>query len=198
MKARTAHRNDEPKFWKPTSHRKIFGSPTQAADFSGKTPRARLDFVCRYCRIMGQLRRRCGMRGHPIFLVIRFAVPALYFGGLFFYFLHVGGSVEGAEEIGLGPTLLGLAIVGLLFSIPLIVAIIRMILGGPRSPGSGGRGGPSGPDDGDSGFDADAVVARYLAQQSAQAAASSPTPSPQSPTRGGVARKPTGFGRKNR
>ncbi len=131
------------------------------------------------------------MRAKPAFGVIGMLVGALYCGGLLVYFYSVGGSVEGITEIGLGPTMLGLGIVGLLFCIPLLVALVR-ILARRRPPGPDGHSGGS--DDGDSGFDADAVVTRYLAQPSAQAAARSPTPS-QPSTRSGASK---GFGRRSR
>ena len=130
-----------------------------------------------------------------VFGVIAALVPVLYWGGLFYYFLDVGGSVQEAETIGLGPTLLGLGVVGLLFCIPLVVKIVR-IFAGPRSPGSGGRGGPdASTHDGDGGFDADAVVARYMARRSAEAAPGSAAAPPA--REGGPARRP-GFGRKTR
>ena len=129
------------------------------------------------------------MRTTPTFRAIGLVVPVVYCGGLIIYFIHQGGSLEGAISIGLGPTLLGLAIVGLLFSIPLIVVIFLMVRR-TRPRGSDGYGGPSGPHDGENAFDADAVIARYLAKQPAQTAASPTAPSP------GGAPKPTGFGRR--
>jgi hypothetical protein len=51
--------------------------------------------------------------------------PILYCGGLLYYFLDFSGSVQEAEMDGLGPTLLGLGVVGLLFCIPFIVKIVR-------------------------------------------------------------------------
>jgi hypothetical protein len=131
------------------------------------------------------------MRTKPIFRAIAAIVPVFYCGGLIIYFIHQNGSVDGAISMGLGPTLLGLAIVGLLFSIPLIVVIFRLFRG-TRPCGSDGHGGSSGPHDGENAFDADAVVARYLARAPAQTAAGSPAPSP------GSAPKPTGFGRRSR
>jgi hypothetical protein len=117
--------------------------------------------------------------------------PVVYFCGLLFYFLDVsGGSIHQAWEIGLGPTILGLGAVGLLFCIPLAIKIVR-ILNSPRTPGSGGSPGRPAPDD-DDGFDADAVVARYLAQRPIEAASPAPHPAPKN---GGPAR-PTGFGRR--
>ena len=128
-----------------------------------------------------------------VFGLVRVLVPVLYCGGLLFYFFHVsGGSIEQAEEIGLGPTILGLAVVGFLFCIPLIIKVGRM-LSGPRSPGSGG--GPNGPTiDDDDGFDADAAVARYMAQRSAE-----PLPHAQAASsayKGGGQTGRPGFGRR--
>jgi hypothetical protein len=131
------------------------------------------------------------MRTKPIFRAIGAIVPFLYCSGLLIYFIHEFGSVEGAISMGLGPTLLGLAIVGLLFSIPLIVMIFR-IFRETRPRGSDGHGGPSEPHDGENAFDADAVVARYLASRPAQTDANPPASSP------GSAPKPTGFGRRGR
>ena len=125
------------------------------------------------------------------FGLTRALFPVVYFCGLLFYFLDVsGGSIHQAWEIGLGPTILGLGFVGLLFCIPLAIRIVR-IMNGPRTPGSGP--GRSAPDD-DDGFDADAVVARYLAQRPAEPAVSAPAVRP-APKSGGPA-KPTGFGRR--
>ena len=129
-----------------------------------------------------------------VFGVTRALVPVLYCGGLLYYFLDVSGSVQEAETIGLGPTLLGLGVVGLLFCIPLILKIVR-IFARPRSPGSGGGPDTSGRDD-ESGIEADAAIARYMARQSAQAAPNAPIVS-LAREGGGPARRP-GFGRKIR
>ena len=110
-----------------------------------------------------------------VFGVTRALLPVLYCGGLLVYFFRVGGSVEGIQLIGLGPTFLGLGAVGFLFCIPLIMKVMR-IMPGPRPPISGG--GPS-KDDDDSGFDADAAIARYMAsKRAAEAAPSIPAPRP--------------------
>jgi hypothetical protein len=110
------------------------------------------------------------------------------------YFLDLSGSVEQAKMDGLGPTLLGLGAVGLLFCIPLIVKIVR-IFAGPRSPGSGGRGGPDGSThDSEGGFDADAALARYMAGRSEEAVAGPPVAPPTHDGRG-LATRPS-FGRK--
>jgi len=127
-----------------------------------------------------------------VFGVAGAVVPVLYCGGLLYYFVDLSGSVQQVTEIGLGPTVLGLGIVGLLFSIPLILKVVR-IFARPPSPGSG-----SGPDaparDEESGFDADAAIARYMAQRSLETVPDAPVVSP---TRkgGGPARRAS-FGRK--
>jgi hypothetical protein len=121
-------------------------------------------------------------------------VPVLYCGGLLYYFFDVGGSVQEAQAIGLGPTLLGLGIIGLLFCIPLIIKIVR-IFASPRSPGSGGGPDASMRDD-ESGFDPDAAIARYMAQRPTDAVPSAPSARPAQRSSGPV--RPTGFGRKIR
>lgn len=120
--------------------------------------------------------------------IIRSLFPVVYFGGLFFYFLDVcDGSLKEAQEIGLAPYLLGLAIIGLLFSIPLIIKLVwllGMILGGRQSP----EASPAS----DSGFDADAMIARYKAQTSTEG-----QPRPPSAPLAGPAKR-SSFGRKIR
>ena len=136
------------------------------------------------------------MGGNPVFKLIRGVLPVLYCAGLLYYFFDVaGGSVQQAEDMGLGPTLLGLTVVGLLFCIPLIVKLV-FLFAGPHLPKPGGRsdsGGPS--DDGGSRSKVDAAIARYLAQQPAQGPDDSPAPSS---ARGGGPAKPAGFGRRIR
>jgi len=100
-----------------------------------------------------------------VFGVIGLLVPVLYCGGLLYYFLDLSGSVHEAWSIGLGPTVLGLGTVGLLFCIPLLMKLVR-VSARPGSPGSGGSAGPARDDE--SGFDADAAIARYMAQRSAE------------------------------
>ena len=116
-----------------------------------------------------------------------------YCGGLLYYFLDLSGSVHEAQEIGLGPTVLGLGVVGLLFCLALIVKLVR-IFAASRSPESPGRrSSDTSTDDREGDFDADAVIARHLARRSVQAPVGSPT-APPAPDGGGPAR-PT-FGRK--
>lgn len=123
-----------------------------------------------------------------IFGVAGALLPVLYCGGLLYYFRDLSGSVRQATEIGLGPTVLGLGAVGLLFCIPLILKVMR-IFARPRPPGSG----PS-PDDDEDGFDADAAIARYMAQRSSEVVADGGGLPPARPI-GGQAGRP-GFGRR--
>jgi hypothetical protein len=125
--------------------------------------------------------------------MFRAFMPVIYCGGLLFYFLYVsGGSLENVTMLGLGPTLLGLGIIGLIFCIPLAMKLMRLF-SGPRAPGPGGR--PDAPTrDDEEGFDADAVVARYMAQRSAEAVPNAPAARPVH--KGGGPTRPSAFGRR--
>jgi len=156
------------------------------------TPAGRAFRVCLPIRRKNEGQRGSGMRNlKSAFGLAGAIVPVIYCGGLLYYFFGVGGSIEGVETIGLGPTIIGLGAVGLLFCIPVILKLMR-IFGGP--PGSGG---PPGRDDRDEdGFDADAAIARYMAQRSAEAAPPVPTARPVHKS-GAPAARP-GFGRRGR
>lgn len=108
--------------------------------------------------------------------------PVVYCGALFFYFLDTGGSAQSSVDMGLGPTLLGLGGIGLLFCLPVAWKILRA-LHTPR--GGATRDEASAPDDAPA-FDADAALARYLARKSAEGAApsSGDNPAPTRPTFG--------------
>lgn len=106
-------------------------------------------------------------------------VPLVYCGALFFHFLDTAGSVQDAVGIGLGPTLLGLGAIGVLFCVPVAWKILRARTTSPETPA---------PDD--SPFDADAALARYLARKSAEAEGVAAPPSA-----GSVPVRPN-FGRK--
>lgn len=122
-----------------------------------------------------------------VFVAIGAIGPILYGGTLLYYFLDISGSLRNPKSIGLAPTLLGVGVVGLLFCIPLVPKIVR-IFARLRSSGSDAP-------DGESGFDADAAIARYMAQRSPQAVPGSPAARPT--FGGGAARRP-GFGRRVR
>jgi hypothetical protein len=128
-----------------------------------------------------------------VFDVAKALLPVLYCGGLLYYFLGVGGSVQGIKDIGLGPTVLGLAAVGVLFCIPLALKIARLFRG-PRLGSGGGAPKDKDNDDDDGGAAADAAIARYMAWKSTEAATGASTPAPR-PVSGGPARR-QGFGRK--
>lgn len=135
------------------------------------------------------------MPAKSIVRVIMALVPVVYCAGLAFYFFDVTGSAEGTWGIGLGPTVLGLGVIGLIFCIPLFIKLFRA-LSTPAAPKSDGQGGPKTPprkDKDEPEFDADAAVARYLARRSAEAAVS-PVPSSIRETDGPV--KSSGFGQR--
>ena len=115
-----------------------------------------------------------------IFGVAGALAPIGYCGYLVYYFLDVSGSVQEAQDIGLGPTVLGLSVVGLLFCIPLIFKIMRLIRGSrpPRSGGNTPRGNPQSDDDDDGGAAADAAIARYLARKAAESVPDAPSARP--------------------
>jgi hypothetical protein len=147
------------------------------------------DFVCRCHVIIDPDSSEDDVRTFKsVFGVAGAVVPVLYCGSLLYYFVDLSGSVQQATDIGLGPTVLGLGIAGLLFSIPLILKVVR-VFARPRPPGSGGDAPPR-----DDGFDADAAIARYMAQRSAEAVPNSPA-APSAPVSGGPAKRAS-FGRK--
>jgi hypothetical protein len=131
-----------------------------------------------------------------VFGVTRALLPVLYCGGLVFYFMRAGGgSFESANMIGLGPTIVGLAAVGFLLCIPLILRVGKLF-NGPPAAGSGPH--PKDDDD-DAGFDADAAIARYMASKRAEESVTGPPvsrPAPRPASNGGGPARPTGFGRR--
>jgi len=64
-------------------------------------------------------------------------IPLVWIGWLLYHFVGVGGgTAEGVAGIGLGPTVIGLSIVGLLFALPLIIKLLRATTGVDRVPGA--------------------------------------------------------------
>jgi hypothetical protein len=117
-------------------------------------------------------------------------VPVAYCGGLIYYFHSTGGSpMQGETAKGLGPTMLGLGVVGLLFMVPVIVRLMR--LGMPAV--SGARVVASEPEE--EAFDADAALARYLARK-AEGGSDIPPPVAESGDALSTQARPV-FGRKN-
>lgn len=116
-----------------------------------------------------------------VFGVFGALLPVVYCGSLLYYFLDLSGSMDEAVTNGLGPTVVGLGAVGLLCCIPLLIKVVGMF------SGARARGRASAPTQEPEGeFDADAVLARYMAKQSNAA------PAPE----GGTPAARTTFGRK--
>lgn len=90
-------------------------------------------------------------------------VPIAYCGAMVYYFFSVGGgSVQGVTAMGLGPTVLGLGALGLLFVIPLFVRLIRLTATTPPAKAAKPRFADIPEEEA---FDADAALARYLARK---------------------------------
>jgi hypothetical protein len=66
-----------------------------------------------------------------VIAVIGALIPVLYCFGLVIYFVGVRRWLGLPLDGGLGPTILGLGVIGLLFTIPLVRRLIRL-LGTPR------------------------------------------------------------------
>lgn len=94
-------------------------------------------------------------------------IPIVYIGWMLRHFIGVGGgSAEGVAMIGLGPTVIGLSIVGLLFALPLIIKLLRAVSGTNRVPGAHTEtAGDPGAET--QGFDADAAFANYMRNRDA-------------------------------
>lgn len=100
-----------------------------------------------------------------VFGLIGLAIPVLYCGGLVIYFSGLEQYTGVPVSNAVGPTMLGLGAIGLLFFIPLVLRIVRLVRGtGAPEAGGGGRAGEAPKDEG-SDFDPDAAIARYLAQR---------------------------------
>lgn len=91
-------------------------------------------------------------------------IPVGYIGFFLWHFMGVGGNTaEGIVGIGLGPTVLGLSIIALLFLIGPLVKLLRVASGANRVPGASLKVGDDLP--ATEGFDADAAFARYMTKR---------------------------------
>jgi hypothetical protein len=101
--------------------------------------------------------------------VIGGLIPLVYIGWLLRHFIGVGGgTVEGVAGIGLGPTVIGLSIVGLLFALPLIIKLLRATTGVDRVPGASFEAKlKPGELVVEPAFDADAAFANYMRKREA-------------------------------
>lgn len=119
-------------------------------------------------------------------------IPTAYIGGLIWYFMGFGGgSAEGLVDAGLGPTVLGLAVVGLILTLPLLIKLLRFATGANRVPGA--RAAALDEALGDTqGFDADAAFASYMSKREAVPAVPAAMDDDGQP----FTPRPGGFGRK--
>jgi len=127
-----------------------------------------------------------------VFGVIGMLLPVFYCGGLVYYFSGFRGATEGSLAEGLGPTVLGLSAIGLLFCIPIGWKLVKMLTGS-RAPVPDRPGGED--EEAASGFDADAALARYMARKAAGAEGAVASPAAWTPEP--VVSRPS-FGRKTR
>jgi len=88
-------------------------------------------------------------------------VPVFWFGGLAIYLYRVNASMGGVASQQLMPTVMGLAAISVLLSLPILFKLLGLATKpkGKKSPGS---------NDATSGdFDADAAISRYLEKKAA-------------------------------
>lgn len=105
------------------------------------------------------------------FGIMSSCLAVLYFGGLIYYFTKGGSALDSAMASGLGPTLIGLGILGLIAFGILLFRIVRAFMPAQKTVvySSADRLDDAPQSD----FDPDAAVARYLERKIAQQAASS-------------------------
>jgi hypothetical protein len=90
-------------------------------------------------------------------------LPLAYIGWLLFHFTGFQGWSDGPLAGGLGPTVLGLGAIGLIFCIPVIVKLLKMAL----VPSGAAKAKPGVDQEEAPAFDADAALARYLERKAA-------------------------------
>lgn len=93
-------------------------------------------------------------------------VPVVWFGGLAIHFHRVNEALGGFASRELMPTIVGLGGLGLLFSIPILIKLVRLASGatsGLKGPKASAAADDAPPSD----FDPDAVIARYLERKAA-------------------------------
>lgn len=122
--------------------------------------------------------------------IVGVLAPLVFIGAFLRYFMGVGGdSFEGVVGIGLGPTVLGLAGVGLFFMVPVIVKLLRLTGGAGPKPGARAAEPPTETE----GFDADAALANYMRHRAEEPGAGPAASRSDEPRPFG---NPGGFGRK--
>ena len=92
------------------------------------------------------------------------AIPVLWCGGLLLYLNNVRSAFGGWLDGAMGPTMLGLGAMGLLFLL-LFLWKLKRYASPPPPPKSGPGGRDAALEETCSGFDPDAAMARYLARR---------------------------------
>ncbi|WP_343521307.1 hypothetical protein [Sphingomonas sp.] len=92
-------------------------------------------------------------------------VPVVWFGGLAIHFYRVNEAMGGFASRELMPTIVGLGGLGLLFTIPILIKLVRLASGSAKPKGS--KAPATVDDSAASDFDPDAVIARYLEKKAA-------------------------------
>ncbi|MBN8806974.1 MAG: hypothetical protein J0I47_01860 [Sphingomonas sp.] len=137
------------------------------------------------------------MKSTKTMLGLAFAlVPILYCGGLVYYLnaaprhvegvLGVPGGATGGMTQQIGPTVLGLGALGVIFAFVFVLKLMRAATG--KTPEVAAADSAS--DEGEP-FDADAALARYMARKAAGT-----IDAPAAPTSEAAVPAPRGFGRK--
>ncbi|MBK6414391.1 hypothetical protein [Sphingopyxis sp.] len=131
--------------------------------------------------------------------VIGGLIPLVWIGWLLRHFVGVGGgTAEGVAGIGLGPTVIGLSIVGLLFALPLIIKLLRATTGVDRVPGASFETKlKPGEVVVEPAFDADAAFANYMRKREAGVVGNVSVNPADHESSEPFAPRPSGFGRKS-
>lgn len=93
-------------------------------------------------------------------------VPVIWFGGLAIHFYRVNEAMGGLASRELMPTIVGLGGLGLLFTIPILIKLVRLASGTASKP-KGPKAAEAADEDAPGDFDPDAVIARYLEKKAA-------------------------------
>lgn len=129
-----------------------------------------------------------------VFGIVIGLIPILYCLGFLVYFANVEHFTGVPVGNALGPTVIGLGVVALLVSIPVILRIARLFRTPAPAPDEARRTAQVFADaPGD--FDADAAIARYLALRTAADSRAAAAPDNAAPEPGASSPRP-GFGRK--
>jgi hypothetical protein len=123
------------------------------------------------------------------FGLIMALLPILWIGGLLLYLNNVRGAFGGLLDGALGPTLMGLGTVLIIFVFLFVLKFWRAATP-PATGGGSGSGGALEEEKSD--FDPDAALARYMARRNGEPGA----PPPTFGGGGGGSPRPGGFGRK--